>query len=509
MNKKIVLALLSASLLIGCGDKELENKVVEDTNQEVISISDEEVEKEIVEEEKVKSSVMNNFLSVLKGNPEPLDLYKFIENNIDSMENEDLNKVVKYYIAYLDKYKSKYDSEIYNEKVMSAIYEELKYNVTKESIDKLNNGDIKSLLTEIYNQGYEITVDGEYPSANVNFEKLLEFKDTMPEGMVLYLRNANQYYDDVQKFNLTGKMDFDKYTEEILELEDHLFASNLKDEWEYLNYSMYKKRIALLFLGTESNTIYDPVSNKLKDDYNSYFNKVIASHLDTDFGKLTKSIYDKIVLENFDPYYGAYNDINEYKIAGLSSNVYINSINDFASNYQITYKEISLDDKKVEEVINKSVMKTIEEGKNKLGWETEDSKYLTVNNKIGYLKNNIISYEFFFTVSNEDYSEYESITYGKTYDLTTGREIGIEDLFKRSVVTIGDRFNKKILEKMNYLDGDNLREYDIKLSRDQAYYLNGRELVLLFYVNNDKNNEVVSGNYSYEELLLDYGIDLR
>jgi hypothetical protein len=511
MNKKIVLALLSATLLIGCGDKEIENKNIVETDQEVISISDEEVEVKPVEEEKeeVKSSVMNNFLSVLKEKPQPVELYKFIENNIDSMENEDLNKVVKYYIAYLDQYKIKYDSEIYNEKVMSAIYEELKYNVTNESIETLQDGEIKGLLSEIYKQGYEITVDGEYPSANVDFEKLMTFKDHMSNGMFLYLKNGHNYYDDVQKFNLTRKLDFDKYTDEILEFEKYLKENSVQDEWYFMNYSMYKKRIALVFVGTEFNNIYDPVTNKLKDDYNSYFNQVIANHLDTDFGKLTKSIYDKIVLENFDPYYGAYNDINEYKIAGLNSTVVLNSINDFASNYQITYKEITLDDKNIEDRINKSILKTIEDGKEKLGWESDDSKYLTVNNKIGYLKGNIISYEFFFTVSNEDYSEYESITYGKTFDLSTGKEIPIEDLFKRSIVTIGDRFNEKIAEKMNYLDSEKLSDYDVKLSKKQAYYLNDKEIVVLFYGKSNKSSEVISGNYSFEELLLDYGIDLR
>lgn len=512
MNKKITLVLLSSLLLFGCGDKDVEKKVdsVDSTDKVIIAKEDKnDNDDNKSNNDELKSSVMSNFIDVMAEEPEPRVLYSFIENNIDEINSEDIQEIIKYYIAYLDGYKSTYDEKIYNEDVMTVLYEKMNYNITSENIDKLESGEIKNILKEIYSQGYILTIDGEYPYANVDYSKLLKFSDKYPEGLKLYLVNNSRYFEDLEKFNLGQSIDFEKYKSDILELENYLTKTLPSDNWNYLNYSLYKKRIALIFGGTEYNTIYDKETNKLKDEYNEFFNMIINNHLDSDYGKITKEIYDKIVAENYDPYYGAYNDINDYKLMGLKSNIYINTINDFDSNYQIVYNELTLENKGVEDKINSKVMETIDKGKNTFGWTNNDSRYLSVNSKIGYVRDNIISYEFFFTVSNEDYSDYETIIAGRTFDINTGDEVEIEELIKRSIITVGDKFNEKIEDRMNYLDSDVLGSYDIEITKNQRYYLNNKELVLLFNSNDKKESEIVTANYSFEDLLLDFGIDLR
>lgn len=199
----------------------------------------------------------------------PMDLVKFLDNKMIRMRAEELTEIVYLLNDMQENYQDSYDEKLKDIKYQQMIannieeFEEVekkKSNEIEESLDFVEDEDLKVLLEEIYSGNYKITSSNTGYKVRINYDKYRSYENNM-------LTEVKNYIDIQRKdqtFEEEPAASFGELGNKLMSIEKHLKAYNKGFGYENL-LRMYSRDLRTMLEGSDRLSLLDD-ENKIKSN---------------------------------------------------------------------------------------------------------------------------------------------------------------------------------------------------------------------------------------------------
>lgn len=313
MKKKILLSFIVMSLIIilvvtGCR----EEKEIEDANAEIVNNNlEENLKKDKNDGEKEENeNIIEEFREFLKDPPDPYDLIKYIDRNIDRLSPIDGDEMMDNLEKNLKANRINYENRIFDldkeDELMEISGEEVDFDKTK--IDNIKNEELRKVVVELYSSMYKLqSVEGSfYPI--IDYGKLKTYKNHITEEWKDYLMIKSMDSDNRTMSDGSLNISFDQLADRILKTENYLnsYIDGQRQEEMLENYS---QKIHVYMKGLPNTAIADrntfEVYEEVLDSYKKTGNNegYITSHIIYEYFQAIKGnedIVDDFILERAD-----------------------------------------------------------------------------------------------------------------------------------------------------------------------------------------------------------------
>jgi hypothetical protein len=292
-KKSIVLFLFIGVLLIislvGCKGKKIEKK-------EEISIAKVEEPTNLIEDDKEK--IIQDFRNIVKSNNEPVVLIKFIDENIDKMQEyaiEMIQELEKVQEKYLEKYTDQLFMEDYQTELISLSQSSNNMFFDETKIENIKNANLKELMNKIIKGKYKlINMEGAfYPI--IDYNGLKTYNKYLSDEINDYIEIKSMDSNTPTVMDGGLLISFDELAERLIKVENHIvkYPEGIKYEELLRLYGVY---LRFYLEGVDNTPIYDYETKKIRDDVFSNYKKVAA--MKNTVTSKTISKYIDIIKEN-------------------------------------------------------------------------------------------------------------------------------------------------------------------------------------------------------------------
>ncbi|MCF6460250.1 hypothetical protein [Clostridium sp. Cult3] len=297
----IVIAVLLLTLS-GCSSKKIE------TDKDKVADKVEEEAANVVESK--NDSIMKDFRNMVENNNEPMNLIKYIDENIEKVSPEERVEMIEKLEAVQEQYIEKYTDQLFMEDYqaellsLSGIYqlkpekeEEIgKYLFFDQSkVEEIKNGNLKELLDKIIQGKYKlINMEGAfYPI--IDYEALKVYDKYVSNEMKDYIHIKAMDSNLPTIIDAAFMISFDELGERLITVEKHIikYPEGIKYEELLRLYGLY---LRFYLEGSDNTPIYDYDTNMIKDEVLSSYKK-LAKSKDTVTSNIVSKYID-IIEEN-------------------------------------------------------------------------------------------------------------------------------------------------------------------------------------------------------------------
>ncbi len=256
------------------------------------------------------SNIMKDFRSMIENNNEPVDLVKYIDENIGKVLPEERVEMIEKLELVQEQYIEEYTNELFIDDYqaellsLSGIYqlegepeEDIKQYLffNETNIEKIKNDNLKELVSKIIQGKYKlINLEGAfYPI--VDYEALKVYNRYISNELKDYINIKAMDSNDPTIIDASLMISFDELAERLIAIENYIgqYSEDIRCE-ELLR--LYGTYLRFYLEGTDNTPIYDYETNKIKDEVLSSYKKALKSK-DTVVSHIV-SKYMNIIEEN-------------------------------------------------------------------------------------------------------------------------------------------------------------------------------------------------------------------
>jgi hypothetical protein len=296
----LVIAVLSAGILAGCGTNNSQNSTNTSTQQNASSTENPETSESSAENPVDRQSkIMEDYNALLADNTPLPEVVKFIDKNIPLVSNENAAVILDGFEEVQKKLLSKLDEKFYNgEGIQTEISKVYKSNFDINKIDSIENTELKALLTETRDSGYKVeTAEGMFfPVINYEFYKkystyatpdIKEYIDLMAvESNKIPAKDAALVisWDEILKRALNQEKFITQYGNSIK-------IQEVKD--------LYRKYLTFSLLGANNTPLFSYDSKAMVQEAKEAYLNAAGGNKDSGFLKLISSFMDLLKKTNY------------------------------------------------------------------------------------------------------------------------------------------------------------------------------------------------------------------
>ncbi|WP_432662194.1 hypothetical protein R9X47_16670 [Wukongibacter baidiensis] len=191
MKRPIILVLTALLLLPGCTAKK-----VDVPNEVEIENSEEQTEKEAVEEKKDATKenkedsekIMADFKELLNNNSKPYEILVFIDGNVENISEKDADVMVMELEKAQNLHIENYTDILFEENYQAELDKAIDHNSGEVKVDTIKDEEMKTNISEMLYGGYKfVMLEGSYYPI-VNYELLKKYDEYLPTDSKEYIK---------------------------------------------------------------------------------------------------------------------------------------------------------------------------------------------------------------------------------------------------------------------------------------------------------------------------------
>jgi hypothetical protein len=286
MRKKSIALFLIIGITLLVSLAGCKSKKAEEDNKKPVGKVDEKSETSIEDD---KEKIMQEFRNMVKSHNEPMILVKFIDENIEKMQEKDAVEMIKSLEEVQEEYLEKYTEQLFTKDYQMELislsgipqssegqdkdgnYENLFFDEAKTK--EIKNGNLKELMEKIIKGKYKlINMEGSfYPI--VDYEALKSYDKYLSDEIKDYLEIKSMDSNVPTMLDAELLISFDELAERIIKTEEHIikYPEGIKYEELLRLYGVYLK---FYLQGSDNTPIYDNETKIIKDEVLSSYKKV-------------------------------------------------------------------------------------------------------------------------------------------------------------------------------------------------------------------------------------------
>lgn len=256
-KKSLFLIVFSLSLLLlgGCfSKKNSTDKPAEETEEQVEPVDDTKESVDIIEE----------FRALAQEDPTPDKMIQFIDEKIEKVSTEEADEMIDTLRYSLETNRPLYEEKLFELDTMNELIEidgsEPTFQET--SIDEINNTELKTEVSYLYNNFYQlINLEGQfYPM--VNYSQLKDYEDYLSEEMKSYLEIKSIESDERAMADGGLVISFEELAARIFKSEDYLALATAGERKDDI-LEDYEYKINAYLKGLPNTPIMDYETKKI------------------------------------------------------------------------------------------------------------------------------------------------------------------------------------------------------------------------------------------------------
>lgn len=440
------------------------------------------------EEKLVPESIEDTIGMMIDMGKSPRELLDELDLKGDLIENTNsqqkmLEKVVKYLMAKAGYYESTLTD-------LEAVGEgDLLFGVVgAASVEGLDPGPRKDILTEAVDDGMRVRYTAGLPDVRPDFERCLALVRGIggPEEEFLEISAYFQAVDD--SFSRHEPVNMDEYAAMMTRLEayqrnwpDGSFAGEIQ--------RLYRDKLQLYLLGNNDYPVFDLGTNKIRPDRLDIIKRHIEIHEGTAFSEILIK-YVLAVSEHEYSYHPSYGElIAGFRRFGLGSDLELERRD--VAGHGLSASLIVLkghSDLAVQDHINNALEKALSDSMLQIGFDqsSEESFYFST---YVYLSNESrLTLECSGALNMSDWTLNRTTTSTLNFDMKTGRDLTIEDFFNQTADQLDEWLLPLANEELQHYFGDGARLDTLEGARYVA-----TEDALLVIGNKDEQRAYIPG----------------
>lgn len=362
------------------------------------------------------------------GNTSELDIDEVGKLEKDRIELESKLEQLRNQLGY-------YQDLVHTSAVDQIVFE-LGLPLSMEKIESVEEYEIKSVLSELLENGYKLIDRGESYDIKINFEVLMEDSRGIdgPERDYVELN----YYFDIFMDRLASKspVNIDELVSMIIRIEDHL------NKWPNSSYNqamnkLYKNQLMLYYLGNADYPVFDFNSNKLLEERLELMKKHMQLYIESDFAQI--GLKYLLALENNEyAYHPEYIQIiDSFKKFGLDSELKLVEKKTLDHSKSVFLPELlGHNNLTIQESINQILRDEVENQMRRTGFSESSDGTFYFNTYIYTANSEYLSIECMGTHNLKDWTLDQSAATTFNFDLGTGEPLTLERLFEQDTVEL-------------------------------------------------------------------------
>lgn len=292
MKKKYLLLVVGLILIIsvaGCTVKANKEKDREDPKK---------VEEEMAQVEKrEKEKIERDFEVLIKENSEPYKLAKYIDENISKASPEFAEKMVIELECMQESYAIHYMDEFFKEDRQSTLAKVFpNYEFDSNKVNSIEDEELKKLVTNIIDGKYKIvSAEGAFYPA-IDYNALNGYKQYISDEMAEYINIMAIHLDNPPMRDAGLIISWDDLADRLINIEKYLrkYVDGVKSEEITRLYGEY---LVMYMQGGDNTPIYNREDKKIIEDVLNSYKKTISNDKEGITGNII-SKYLKVIEEN-------------------------------------------------------------------------------------------------------------------------------------------------------------------------------------------------------------------
>ncbi len=291
LRKLLIVALIGVFVLGGCtgktDDVEKENIQNENVNEESENIK-EELDKGEQEE------IMAQYNKVIEQD-KPLVVKEFVNKNIEKVSEENAGKMILGLEEVQNAYMDEYMNALFEDDIPNKLHEIFGVEFDKEKVDSIEDQELKELLTEILEGGYQIvSLEGDfYPM--MNYSPLEKYTQYLSDDMKDYIEIMATEYDALSFKDAHLAISWDELAERTINTEKYLSKYEDSPKREDIG-KMY-----INYIRAYIHPIADYTTEKISDETINAYKKVVDEYEETVTAEVTKEYLEILEKNDYKP----------------------------------------------------------------------------------------------------------------------------------------------------------------------------------------------------------------